>query len=75
MVGEHWSPNNRGFDMFIEERNLQPLYVTLGNDEIDIKIYEDIEVKGKVMNFHFAGHAKTGKEDLNAMYSTIEVNQ
>ncbi len=73
MVGEHWSPNNRGYDIFIEEKNVQPLYVTPGKDEIDIKVYEDIEVKDKIMNFHFAGNAKTGKGDLNAMYSAIEV--
>ncbi|MCH2576642.1 hypothetical protein MK131_17825 [Candidatus Poribacteria bacterium] len=73
MVGEHWSPNNRGFDIFIEDKNVQPLYVTPGQDEIDIKVYEDVEVKDKVMNFHFAGNAKTGKGDLNAMYSAIEV--
>ena len=45
MVGEHWSPNNRGYDIFIEGKNVQPLYVTPGKDEIDIKIYEDVEVK------------------------------
>ena len=30
LVGEHWSPNNRGFDIFIEEDNVEPLYVTPG---------------------------------------------
>jgi hypothetical protein len=25
------------------------------------------------MNFHFAGNKKTGKGDLNAMYSALEV--
>ena len=30
-------PNNRGFDIFIEGDNVEPLYVTPGKDEIDIK--------------------------------------
>ena len=37
-------PNNRGFDIFIEEDNVEPLYVTPGKDEIDIKTYSGIEV-------------------------------
>jgi hypothetical protein len=73
LVGEHWSPNNRGYDIFIEEKNVQPLYVTPGNNEIDIKKYDGIEVKDKVMDFHFAGNPKTGKGDLNAMFSGLEV--
>ena len=73
LVGEHWSPNNRGFDIIIEEEVVEPLYVTPGKDEIDIKRYEGIEVKDKVMSFEFAGNNKTGKGDLNAMFSAIEV--
>ena len=73
LVGEHWSPNNRGFDIIIEDVEVEPLYVTPGRDEIDIKRYEGIEVKDKVMSLVFAGNAKTGKGDLNAMFSGIEV--
>ena len=73
LVGEHWSPNNRGFDIIIEEEVVEPLYVTPGKDEIDIKRYEGIEVKDKVMSLEFAGNQKTGKGDLNAMFSAIEV--
>ncbi|MBM3234783.1 hypothetical protein FJZ31_00615 [Candidatus Poribacteria bacterium] len=73
LVGEHWSPNNRGYDIFIEGENVLPLYVTPGNNEIDIKKFEGIEVKDSVMNFHFAGNAKTGKGDLNAMFSGLEI--
>ena len=73
LVGEHWSPNNRGFDIFIEDENVEPLYVTPGKDEIDIKRYEGIEVKDNVMSFVFAGNNATGKGDLNAMFSGIEV--
>lgn len=73
LVGEHWSPNNRGFDIIIEDEVVEPLYVTPGDDEIDIKRYEGIEVKDKVMSLVFAGNAKTGAGDLNAMFSGIEV--
>ena len=73
LVGEHWSPNNRGFDIIIEEGIVEPLYVTPGKDEIDIKRYEGIEVTDKVMSLEFAGNNKTGKGDLNAMFSAIEV--
>ncbi len=73
LVGEHWSPNNRGYDIIIEEEVVEPLYVTPGKDEIDIKRYEGIEVKDTVMSLVFAGNAKTGKGDLNAMFSGIEV--
>ena len=41
--------------------------------KIDIKQYEGIEVKDKVMSLVFAGNPKTGKGDLNAMFSGIEV--
>ena len=73
LVGEHWSPNNRGFDIKIEGEIVEPLYVTPGRDEIDIKRYEGIEVKDTVMSFVFAGNKATGKGDLNAMFSGIEV--
>lgn len=73
LVGEHWSPNNRGFDIFIEEENVEPLYVTPGKDEIDIKTYEAIEVSDGTLDLHFAGNAETGAGDLNAMFSALEV--
>ena len=73
LVGEHWSPNNRGFDIIIEDEIVEPLYVTPGKDEIDIKRYEGIKVKDDVMSLEFAGNAKTGKGDLNAMFSGLEV--
>ena len=60
LVGEHWSPNNRGFDIIIEDEIVEEEYVTPGKDEIDIKRYEGIEVKDKVMSFEFAGNPKTG---------------
>ena len=73
LVGEHWSPNNRGFDIIIEDEIVEEEYVTPGKDEIDIKRYEGIEVKDKVMNLEFAGNPATGAGDLNAMFSGIEV--
>ena len=73
LVGEHWSPNNRGFDIIIEDEIVEAEYVTPGRHEIDIKRYEGIEVKDKVMNLEFAGNQKTGAGDLNAMFSGIEV--
>ena len=73
LVGEHWSANDRGFDIIIEDEVVEALYVTPGDNEIDIKRYEGIEVKDKVMSLVFAGNAKTGAGDLNAMFSGIEV--
>ncbi len=73
LVGEHWSPNNRGFDIIIEDEIVEEEYVTPGQNEIDIIRYEGIEVKDKVMRFEFAGNPKTGAIDLNAMFSGIEV--
>ena len=73
LVGEHWSPNNRGFDIIIEDEIVEEEYVTPGNNEIDIKHYEGIVVKDKVMSLEFAGNPKTGAGDLNAMFSGIEV--
>ena len=72
LVGEHWSPNNRGFDIIIEDEIVEPLYVTPGRDEIDIKKYEAIEVTDGTLDFNFAGNAETGKGDLNAMFSALE---
>ncbi len=73
LVGEHWSPNNRGFDIFIEDENVEPLYVTPGQDEIDIKVYPNIQVIDGTLDLNFAGNADTGAEDLNAMFSALEV--
>ncbi|MYA69293.1 hypothetical protein F4009_15240 [Candidatus Poribacteria bacterium] len=73
LVGEHWSPNNRGFDIIIEDEIVELEYVTPGKDEIDIKRYPGIEVKDQVMNLEFAGNRDTGAGDLNAMFSGIEV--
>lgn len=73
LVGEHWSPNNRGFDIFIEEENVEPLYVTPGSNEIDIKTYSGIEVSDGALDVNLAGNAETGAGDLNAMFSALEV--
>ena len=73
LVGEHWSPENRGFDIFIEEENVEPLYVTPGRHEIDIKTYPGIEVSDGALDLNFAGNAETGAGDLNAMFSALEV--
>ena len=73
LVGEHWSPNNRGFDILIEDEIVEEAYVTPGQDEIDIKRYEGIEVDDDVMSLEFAGNPDTGAGDLNAMFSGIEV--
>ena len=72
LVGEHWSPNNRGFDIIIEDEVVEPLYVTPGRNEIDIKTYAGIEVTDGTLDFNFAGNAETGKGDLNAMFSALE---
>ena len=73
LVGEHWSPENRGFDIFIEEENVEPLYVTPGRHEIDIKTYSGIEVSDGALDLNFAGNGDTGAGDLNAMFSALEV--
>ena len=73
LVGEHWSPNNRGFDIIIEGEILEALYVTPGKDEIDIRIYEGIQVNDGTLDLDFAGNAETGAGDLNAMFSALEV--
>ena len=74
LVGEHWSPNNRGFDIFIEDENVLPLYVTPGSNEIDIQEF-NIQVSDSVMSFDFAGNEETGAGDLNAMFSALEIIQ
>ena len=73
LVGEHWSPNNRGFDIIIEGEVVEALYVTPGQDEIDIKTYGGIEVTDGTLDFDFAGNEETGAGDLNAMFSALEV--
>ena len=73
LVGEHWSPNNRGFDIVIEGEVVEALYVTPGQDEIDIKLYAGIEVTDGTLDFDFAGNEETGAGDLNAMFSALEV--
>lgn len=73
LVGEHWSPNNRGFDIIIEGEVVEALYVTPGQDEIDIKTYAGIEVSDGTLDFDFAGNEETGAGDLNAMFSALEV--
>ena len=72
LVGEHWSPSNRGFDIIIEDKIVEPLYVTPGRHEIDIKKYDAIEVSDGTLDFDFAGNAETGAGDLNAMFSALE---
>ena len=65
LVGEHWSPNNRGFDIFIEEDNVDcPLYVTPGKDEIDIKTYSGIEVSDGtvVLDLHLRHPQETRRQ-------------
>lgn len=73
LVGEHWSPKDRGFDIIIEDEVVESRYITPGDNEIDIKRYEGIKVKDDVMNFLFKGNAATGVRDLNPMFSGIEV--
>ena len=72
LVGEHWSPNNRGFDIIIEDEVVEALYVTPGADEIDIKTYNGIEVTDETLDFNFIGNAETGAGDLNPMFSALE---
>ncbi len=73
MVREHWSPNNRGYDIIIEGDIVEELYVTPGRSEIDIMTYEGIEVKDGELDFECIGNPKTGKGDLNPMFSALEV--
>ena len=73
LVGEHWSPNNRGFDIIIEGKIVEPLYVTPGLHEIDIKTYQGIEVTDGTLDIQFAGNAEAGVGDLNAMFSALEI--
>ena len=73
MVREHWSPNNRGYDIIIEGDVVEELYVTPGRSEIDIITYEGIEVKDGELDFECIGNPKTGKGDLNPMFSALEI--
>ena len=75
MVGEHWSPKNRGYDIVIEDEVAVAEYVTPGNNDVDFFVIEDITVKDKVMNFHFIGNPATGKGDLNAMFSGLIIEK
>ena len=73
MVREHWSPNNRGYDIIIEGDVVEELYVTPGRSEIDIMTYEGIEVKDGELDFECIGNPKTDKGDLNPMFSALEI--
>ena len=73
LVGEHWAPNNRGFDIIIEGEVVEPLYVTPGRHEIDIRTYEGIEVRDGTLDLEFSGNPATGVLDLNGMFSALEV--
>ena len=72
-MSEHWSPDNRGFDIIIEGEVVEPLYVTTSRHEIDIKTYEGIEVRDGTLDLEFSGNPNTGVTDLNAMFSALEV--
>lgn len=73
LVGEHWSPNNRGFDIIIEDEIVEALYVTPGNHEIDIKTYDTIVVADGTLDLEFAGNPDAGTTDRNATFSGLEV--
>jgi len=73
LVGEHWSPNNRGFDIIIEDEIVEALYVTPGNHEIDIKKYDTIVVADGTLDLEFAGNPDAGTTDTNATFSGLEV--
>ena len=73
MVREHWSPNNRGYDIIIEGDIVEKLYVTPGKGEIDIKEYKKIDISDGSMEVELKGNAATKKGDLNPMFSALEV--
>lgn len=75
LVGEHWSANNRGYNIIIEDEVLEEGYVTPGADEIDVLTFEDVKVNDKVMNFIFEGNQDTGKGDLNPMFSGLIIDK
>jgi hypothetical protein len=75
LVGEHWSPKNRGYDIIIEDKIVKEKYVTPGMNEVDILTFDKVEVKDKVMNFWFKGNPATGKGDLNAMFSALLIER
>ena len=62
-----------GYDIIIEGDVVEELYVTPGWSEIDIITYEGIEVKDGELDFECIGNPKTGKGDLNPMFSALEV--
>ena len=73
MVREHWSPNNRGYDIVIEGDIVEKLYVTPGKGEIDIKEYKKIDITDGSMKVELKENAATKKGDLNPMFSALEV--
>ena len=73
LVGEHWSPNNRGFDIIIEGEVVEPLYVTPGRHEIDIKTYKGIEVSDGALDIQLSGNRNSGVRSVNPMFSALEV--
>lgn len=75
LVGEHWSPKNRGFDIIIEGKTAKEAYVTPGQDEVDLLTFEGVTVSDEVMSFEFKGNPKTAKGDLNPMFSALEITQ
>jgi hypothetical protein len=75
LVGEHWSPKNRGFDIVIEGEKVKEKYVTPGRDEIDILTFKGIVVKDEVMRLEFPGNPATGCGDLNGMFSGLVIDK
>jgi len=73
LVGEHWSPQNRGYDIIIEDEIEKEAYVTPAKDEIDFFTLEGIQVTDEIMSFEFIGNPDTGKGDLNAMFSGLVI--
>ena len=69
-VGEHWSPITEVMTSL--SKKVQPLYVTPGKDEIDIKTFKNISVTDDLLNFNFSDNKETGKGDLNTMFSGLE---
>jgi len=75
LVGEHWSPENRGFNIIIEEQIVNEAYVTPAKDEIDILTFKGVTVTDEVMSLEFIGNPDTGAGDLNAMFSGLVIEQ
>ncbi len=74
LVGEHWSPENRGFNIVIEGNLAAEAYVTPGSNEIDILTFQGISVADEVMSLEFIGNPDTGAGDLNAMFSGLVID-